>query len=1704
MSLQWRKLQLAGLLMVLFRAVLISATYIQKDLCYKINYKYDDLKGGDRLEKDSYHKSTVIKPVNSWPSSHPRVSRGVCGGAAPGDQIEAGSTDCKRCRWSRRGERNAQYCSTNTTCITGLLGLDSNCDGDGYGNAGNSFFGYGYPHANSSNCGLESDGAETLAFVQDANDQVYLVFAHDKGDTSQGGQCGVQMTSRGLSGVSFSNSGDDSGDDCNSFGNSDDDDCHSWSSSEERGSFHWKWGAGRNDGSVLGPFPSKGFTLGLEYTNIVGLNSTKCASQRPDKTDVDLFEIPQDDALGGLLIEALECSEYCQQLDFCGECSASSACAWCSSTQKCLTRTNATAFCPADNLLQDKCCDECYEFTSCSSCADVPGCGWCSTQSTCVSGTAWNSCIDCDQSSWAWTADECPSEGSCERHRRRTNSSSCPIDGPSFTPSPSTSLSASFVNTVTPTRSLSPSKSQSNTASVSNSASMSWSPTFSESSGVKLKSVTIFGDGYLGLSGYIEVIYKNPTGICLNLKEDDGSSVSLATFCSTGSDYKTVSVSLSAVVISLGTYVKFCDSFNCYTGPVAVQPIMSMESCSITSGSKSADGDDIVFDDEEEDENSNGLISKDEDNRSVVFRYTYITSNSSQACVTVSSLFNQTTTLCSKGRNLVLSIPRKNFQVSSGEALRVCVENLPQSCQLIFVAKQSNTSRSNRSVITGVSVGTVVAFAVIGIVVAVCCRRFCVRDLLGRTFSRKGSVNAEESAVATPLPSPDDVPHKSASGSVDDVTILPSLQTTKSLADDKQDIQSPALRSRISAVDCFNEDDASHATWNRNPTASTAQANSPVIGISPDEKGAVLHKASESSDSEIDANDDVHDILPLPTHHKSINRTDDLAFQIWAACQPDAAGSIHMDDILDTVGEMTAGSVLQHVTPAMVNAFETYIEEFADFQNGMVTFEQLVKATALLSTKMMRDSVSLSGSVIESPRRTESTRHNEAVEATIDGLALQILDIDPSMIAFQITGERAKQGIAYRLVVSDPLSNKVEATGTTNDLCLTQPIDVNELADGMLKARFEFSSDQFLSCIFPKSALRTRSCIITLTSDDLDQPADDLDQPATTARSTADETPLSSHVSMMSYTSNDNQESFVINRLESVTRKRVKRQENNVKRGQPVASLKEASLEADDEDEYQGEMDTDDAKKLSILKKYRMDTKTVDSDASEEDSEEDLNEAGPSSQAGSRYPNRKVVKDNMLPPKKTGRIISCYAPGQETLDKQSIHPTKAVSSTVPRSGYEDPFASANSTTTEQEAELDAGELDDSVSDLPEPYFSLIIHRRLSFNLDSPETLQKSGTQDTSNPQMSPVSAATPDRVFTVPITIVGVTKKLFRHEQQIALIRGIMQLTADSHLLPKMASVTIVSTSSTVEDNVDSVLVETELSSNFDKDPIANMTALDSFTATGGINLLDILRNHPSFNGVSLSDVKLGTRSEQIMSRVGTLKVVVTKGSELFNQSLWLGFNECNVKIRVGLKESSTRSLAVLPGTGSVVKWNHKAKFNVLSRDKHMFIDVMCKDVEIWSFNLDVITELEPGVNDVTFNSADGVIRMQITWNPRRSRTAPVRFNKAVEILVACIPASERALVLQLQPGAYKIGEMHTFLRMVGVRVMVRTGGGWQEIKDWLLANFADAPETDLSHIFRSAGGVHPMVSVRDIIEAKKLHVQVLPAKMARVGSARL
>ena len=137
------------------------------DLCMKMSWDRKNLTA-------SFQKKRLVRPVVGFNSQHPVVTKKVCGGANTGDPIPAVG------KWSTSGNKDPKHYSCAACCDCTFSFDEKTCSGAGQVYGGSLFYAYNYPRSSSSNTGMEEKETESIFFVKDANNNVFLVLNHDK------------------------------------------------------------------------------------------------------------------------------------------------------------------------------------------------------------------------------------------------------------------------------------------------------------------------------------------------------------------------------------------------------------------------------------------------------------------------------------------------------------------------------------------------------------------------------------------------------------------------------------------------------------------------------------------------------------------------------------------------------------------------------------------------------------------------------------------------------------------------------------------------------------------------------------------------------------------------------------------------------------------------------------------------------------------------------------------------------------------------------------------------------------------------------------------------------------------------------------------------------------------------------------------------------------------------------------------------------------------------------------------------------------------------------------------------------------------------------------------------------------------------------------------------------------------------------------
>lgn len=329
------------------------ATNALQNLCYKVEYDFNATSG-------AYQSKQLLKPVSGFPTKHAMVTQQYCGGATAGQPIPHGNATCDNCKFDSKTDFAS--CSSETVCLeeSGAAGINE-CEGTGYVNAGSMFYAYGFPQQKSSNNGYSKEGASDIFFVQDSEDNIYMVLSHDKPDLddgtpfSDGGRISLYINSTGLGNETLVVQMDDPGTKsdhvcvnapagtiiensktgetcvpryCSETYDKDytGADCFAWDNEAGEGTVEWWYKEPNTDGLVLGPIPAWGFDITLDYTHVEsllhgdeqGINEFRLGSYGTavgDDADMVFFnkavEAPNDEIANKFKISGFTCDHYC-------------------------------------------------------------------------------------------------------------------------------------------------------------------------------------------------------------------------------------------------------------------------------------------------------------------------------------------------------------------------------------------------------------------------------------------------------------------------------------------------------------------------------------------------------------------------------------------------------------------------------------------------------------------------------------------------------------------------------------------------------------------------------------------------------------------------------------------------------------------------------------------------------------------------------------------------------------------------------------------------------------------------------------------------------------------------------------------------------------------------------------------------------------------------------------------------------------------------------------------------------------------------------------------------------------------------------------------------------------------------------------------------------------------------------------------------
>lgn len=204
------------------------------------------------------------------------------------------------------------------------------------------FYAYNYPNAFSSNSGLEKSGSVTAVLVVDSNDNVYMIMAIDAAHDGSGGHLALDFATTGAIGhasdpVKFMGPPHDSGPAGVPAGDSRDGYIvNEWL--QQRASVSFGWDSCCSDGMIFGPLPATAWSLNMQVNaqDTRGLDDFRVGTYDSGKNAIGYLTLPikkTTAAFGGVQLDGLDCTDWCQQYNnrgntqqSCSACHKDSAC----------------------------------------------------------------------------------------------------------------------------------------------------------------------------------------------------------------------------------------------------------------------------------------------------------------------------------------------------------------------------------------------------------------------------------------------------------------------------------------------------------------------------------------------------------------------------------------------------------------------------------------------------------------------------------------------------------------------------------------------------------------------------------------------------------------------------------------------------------------------------------------------------------------------------------------------------------------------------------------------------------------------------------------------------------------------------------------------------------------------------------------------------------------------------------------------------------------------------------------------------------------------------------------------------------------------------------------------------------------------------------------------------------------------------------
>jgi len=212
-------------------------------------------------------------------------------------------------------------------------------------NASEVFYAYNYPNAYSSNTGDERSSSVNIFLIMDTAGDVYMIMTIDAANDGSGGYLQLDMDATGGIGMTFDPVkfmgpphdhllNGDSTDSRDGYTAQTATMEHPYQSSwalYQNASLSFGWDACCNDGMIFGPFPRTQWSLNMKVVTqeTRGIEDIRVGTYDSDKNDVGYLSIPIKRATatyGGIQLDGMDCTDYCQRYQDCSECGRQESC----------------------------------------------------------------------------------------------------------------------------------------------------------------------------------------------------------------------------------------------------------------------------------------------------------------------------------------------------------------------------------------------------------------------------------------------------------------------------------------------------------------------------------------------------------------------------------------------------------------------------------------------------------------------------------------------------------------------------------------------------------------------------------------------------------------------------------------------------------------------------------------------------------------------------------------------------------------------------------------------------------------------------------------------------------------------------------------------------------------------------------------------------------------------------------------------------------------------------------------------------------------------------------------------------------------------------------------------------------------------------------------------------------------------------------